>query len=116
MARVKRGVVSRRKHNKLLKLTKGYRGTKSRLIRVAHEAALHAGQYAYHGRKLRKRNFRTLWITRISSAVKEQGLSYSVFINKLKKANIVLDRKILSHLLVEDPKTFQKVVEVAKKA
>ena len=85
MARVKRGTVSRRKHNKLLSATKGYRGTKSRLIRVAKEASLHAGQYAYHGRKLRKGDFRTLWIIRIGEAVKQENMSYSVFINKLKK-------------------------------
>ena len=84
MVRVKRGIVSRRKHKKLLGQTKGYRATKSKLVRKAKEASLHAGAYAYHGRKLRKRDFRTLWITRISEAVKQQGLSYSVFMNKLK--------------------------------
>ncbi len=114
MARVKRGVISRRKHKKLLGLTKGYRGTKSKLVRVAHEAALHAGAYAYHGRKLRKRDFRTLWITRISEAVKQQGISYSVFINKLKKANVELDRKVLSDLVVNDPESFKKVVDSVK--
>jgi large subunit ribosomal protein L20 len=116
MARVKRGTVSRRKHKKLQSLTKGYRGTRSRLIRVAHESALHAGQYAFHGRKLRKRDFRSLWIVRISGAVKQQDMSYSVFINKLKKANIALDRKILSNLIVEDPKTFQEIVQAVKTA
>jgi len=116
MARVKRGVVSRRKHNKLLSRTKGYRGTKSRLVKVAKEASLHADQYAYHGRKLRKRNFRTLWITRISEAVKLHDMSYSVFINKLKKANITIDRKILASLIVEDPKTFENILQTAKKA
>ena len=114
MARVTRGTVSRRKHNKLLSLTKGYRGTKSKLIKVAHEASLHAGQYAYNGRKLRKQDFRTLWITRIGEAVKNEDLSYSVFINKLKKANILLDRKILSHLIVEDPVTFKYIVDDVK--
>lgn len=114
MARVKRGLVSRRKHNKLLDLTKGYRGTKSRLIRVAHEAALHAGAYAYHGRKLRKRDFRQLWITRIREAAKQEGLSYSVFIDKLKKANIELDRKILSNLIVEDLSTFKHIIDKVK--
>lgn len=116
MARIKRGVVSRRRHNKLLELTKGFKGTKSTLIREAKSASLHAGQYAYAGRKDRKSDFRTLWITRIGEAVKLQGLSYSVFINKLKKANIELDRKILSSLIVEDPQAFQHVVELAKKA
>ena len=114
MARVKRGIVSKRKHKKLLNLTKGYRGTKSRLVRVAKEASLHAGQYAFHGRKLRKRDNRSLWIVRIGEAVKKEGLSYSVFINKLKKANIELDRKILSDLVVEDPETFKKIVSEVK--
>lgn len=116
MARIKRGVVSRRKHNKLLDLNKGYRGTKSKLIKVAHEAALHAGAYAYHGRKLRKRDFRVLWITRISEAVKPFDISYSVFINNLKKANIELDRKILSDLIVNDPNTFKHIVDKVKSA
>jgi len=111
MARVKRGTVSRRKHKKLLKATKGYRGTKSRLIKVAKEAELHARAYSYHGRKLRKRDFRSLWITRIAQAVRKEGLSYSVFINRLKKAHIELDRKILNDLIVSDPDTFKKVVE-----
>lgn len=116
MARVKRGTVSRRKHNKLLARNKGYRGTKSSLIRAAKEASLHADQYAFHGRKLRKRDFRSLWITRIGEAVKQQDMSYSVFINKLKKANIQLDRKILSNLIVEEPQTFTQIVQAAKAA
>src|SRR4051812_13753186 len=103
MARVTRGLVSRRKHNKLAKLTKGYRGTKSRLIKVAHEAILHANAYAYHGRKLRKRDFRSLWIVRIGEAAKKEGMSYSVLMGKLQKAHITLDRKILSDLVVNDP-------------
>lgn len=114
MARVKRGMVSRRKHNKLLTSTKGMRGTKNRLIRVAKEAALHAGAYAYHGRKLKKRDIRALWNTRIGEAAKAEGVSYSVLIGKLKKANIQLDRKILSNLVAEDPETFKKIVEQAK--
>jgi large subunit ribosomal protein L20 len=116
MSRIKRGVVSRRKHNKLLSLTKGYRGTKSKLVKLAKEASLHAGAYAFHGRKLRKQDFRTLWITRISEAVKKEDISYSVFINKLKKANIQLDRKILSNLIVEDPTTFKHIVDKVKAA
>jgi large subunit ribosomal protein L20 len=115
MARVKRGTVSRRKHNKLFAATKGYRGTKSRLVRTAKQASLHAGQYAFQGRKLRKQNFRSLWIIRIGEAVKIEGLSYSVFIDKLKKANILLDRKILSNLIVEDPNTFKYIVDTVKK-
>jgi large subunit ribosomal protein L20 len=114
MARVTRGTVSRRKHNKLLSQTKGYRGTKSRLIKVAKEAALHAGQYAYNGRKTRKGDFRSLWITRIGEAVKKENLSYSVFIDKLKKSQIGLDRKILSQLLVSDPDTFKQIVDSVK--
>lgn len=114
--RVTRGVVSKRKHNKLLGLVKGFRGTKSKLTKVAHEAALHAGAYAFHGRKLRKRDFRTLWITRIGEAVKKEDLSYSVFINKMKKANIEIDRKILSDLIVNDPVTFRQIVSQAKSA
>lgn len=114
MARVKRGIVSRRKHNKLHSLTKGYRGTKHRLVKAAKEASLHAGAYAFHGRKLRKRDFRTLWITRIGEAAKKEGISYSVFINKLKKANITLDRKILSDLIVNDPDTFKQVIDRVK--
>jgi large subunit ribosomal protein L20 len=116
MARVKRGTVSRRKHNKLLSLTKGYRGTRSKLVKIAHEAELHARQYAFHGRKLRKRDFRALWITRISEALKTEEINYSTFINKLKKANITLDRKILSNLIVEEPKVFKQILEKVKTA
>jgi len=114
MARVKRGTVSRRKHNKLLSQTKGFRGTKSRLVKVAKEAALHAGQYAYAGRKIRKRDFRALWITRIAEAVKKEDMNYSTFIDKLKKSNIELDRKILSNLVTEDPETFKQIVAKVK--
>ena len=114
MARVKRGTVSRRKHNKLFDSTKGYRGTKNRLVRKAKESSLHAGQYAFHGRKLRKQNFRSLWIVRIREAVKLEDMSYSVFMDKLKKANITLDRKILSSLIVEDPEAFKQIVAAVK--
>lgn len=114
MARVKRGTVSKRKHNKLAKLTKGYRGTKSRLIRAATEAKLHAGAYAYHGRKLRKRDFRSLWIVRISEASKKEGTSYSKLMNKLKNSNIQLDRKILADLILNDPQTFSEIVKYSK--
>ncbi len=114
MARVKRGTVSRRKHKKLLAKVKGFRGTKSKLIRTAKQAALHAGAYAFHGRKLRKRNMRSLWITRIGEAAKQEGISYSVFINRLKKSNISLDRKILSDMVVNDMNTFRKLIENVK--
>ncbi len=114
MARIKRGKVSRRKHNKLLKAVKGYRGTKSRLTKVAKEASLHAGAYAYHGRKLKKRDFRRLWILRISEACKKEGISYSKFINALKMKKIELDRKILADLVLNDSKTFSEIVKIAK--
>ncbi len=116
MARVKRGLVSRRRHNKLLKLAEGYRGSRSRLIRTAKAAVLHSGQYAFQGRKNRKRDFRTLWITRISEAVKPLEISYSIFISKLHKANIALDRKSLADLVTNDPESFKHVVEMAKNA
>lgn len=114
MARVKRGTVSKRKHNKLKALTKGYRGTKSKLTKMQHEAALHAGAYAFHGRKLRKRDMRSLWIVRIGEAAKLQGISYSTLMNKLKKDKIELDRKILADLVVNDPQTFEKIVTSVK--
>lgn len=116
MARVKRGLVSKRRHNKLHERVKGFRGTKSKLIKVAKEAALHADAYSYHGRKLRKRDFRSLWITRISEATKQEGISYSVFMNNLKKANIELDRKILADLIVNDPSAFKEILSKVKTA
>jgi len=116
MAHIKRGMVSRRKHKKLLDLAKGYRQNRSRNVKQAKEAVLHAGAYAYHGRKTKKRTFRALWNVRISEAVKQEGTSYSVFMNRLKKANIELDRKILSNLVVEDPVTFKSIVDSVKKA
>lgn len=112
--RIKRGVVSRRKHNKLFKQVKGFTGTKNSLTKDAKEALLHAGIYAYHGRKLRKRDNRALWIVRISEASKKEGLSYSKLINALKKAKIEIDRKILADLVVEDPKAFSKIVSHVK--
>lgn len=115
MAHVKRGVVSRRKHIKLLKLAKGYRQNRSRNVKQAREAVLHAGSYAYQGRKSKKRTFRALWNIRISEAVKKEGIPYHTFVNLLKKKNIELDRKILSNLVVEDPTTFKHIVaEVCK--
>lgn len=114
MARVKRGVTTRARHKKVLESTKGYRMTRHRLIKVAKEAALHAGEYAYMGRKLRKRDFRRLWIIRINGALKGLGLTYNQFIAKLKAADIQLDRKILAELVTNDFNTFKKVVEKAK--
>jgi large subunit ribosomal protein L20 len=109
--RVKRGVTTHAKHKKLLIANKGYRMTKRRNVRVAREAFLHAGEYAFAGRKNRKRDFRQMWILRIGQAVKLRGLSYSSFIHKLKVANIDLDRKILSNLVVESPEAFSKIVD-----
>jgi large subunit ribosomal protein L20 len=114
--RVKRGVNTHAKHKKIFQANKGYRMTKRRLIKVAKEAYLHAGEYAFAGRKQKKRDFRSLWILRISEAVRIQGLSYSVFINKLKSAKIELDRKILANLVSEKPETFQAIVDKVKSA
>ncbi len=114
MTRVKRGMISRQKHNKLLSLTKGYRGSKRKLVRTAKQAALHAGAYAYHGRKRKKRDFRRLFITRISEASSALGLPYSRFIASLKSKKIELDRKILADLVVNDPPTFQAVIDKVK--
>lgn len=112
--RIKRGVTSKAKHNKIFAANKGYRMTKRRLIKVATEAYLHAGEYAFAGRKNRKRDFRQLWITRISQASKLRNLSYSSLIHKLKDSNILLDRKTLANLIVEDPLVFDAILEEVK--
>ncbi len=112
--RVKRGVTSHAKHKKIFRANKGYRMTKRRLIKVAKEAFLHAGEYAFAGRKQKKRDFRRLWILRISQALKLQGLNYSGFINKLKKEKIELDRKILAYFVSEKPEIFQAIVDKVK--
>lgn len=109
--RVKTGTTRRKRHKKILKLAKGYRMTRHRLYRVAHEAVLHAGEYAFAGRKRRKRELRKLWITRINAAVRKYQLSYSQFINQLKKKKILLNRKILSHLAFKEPKVFDQIVK-----
>lgn len=116
MARVKRGLVSKRKHRKIFKLNKGFRGTKRRLIKVAKEARLHADSYSFQGRKRRKQDMRALWILRIGQASKKEGISYSQFMNKLKKAKIELDRKSLSELISNDLPTFKKLIEGIKSA
>lgn len=103
----------RARHNKVLKLAKGYRMTRRKLYKVAHEAVIHAGQYAFAGRKLRKRDMRSTWIIRINAILDSMGISYSKFIPALKKANIEIDRKTLSDLATREPKAFQKIVEVA---
>lgn len=114
MARIKRGVTSHAKHHKLHEMTKGYRMSKHRLVKVAKEAALHAGEYAFVGRKLKKRDMRQLWITRINGQLQHMDLSYSRFINGLKKANIQIDRKMMAHLVTRDPEVFKAVVDQAQ--
>jgi len=114
MVRVKRGVVSHYRHKKLLSAVKGYRGTKHRLVKVAHESLLHAGANAYVGRKNRKRDMRRAWILRVSEAVKKLGLPYGKLIFGLKKAKIEIDRKILAELVAKEPKVFEKIVEMSK--
>lgn len=103
----------RQRHNKLLELAKGYRMTKGRLYKVAHEAVVHAGQYAFAGRKLRRRDLRTLWIVRINAALSSLGVKYSAFISGMKKSSIQVDRKILSELATNQPEVFKKVVSAA---
>ncbi len=114
MARVKRGVTSHRKHKKVLELTKGHIGGRSTKIREAKSSLLHAGEYAFAGRKLRKRDFRRLWIIQLGNAVRAEGISYSKFINQLKTSEIKLDRKILAELAVNHPEAFKEVVSQVK--
>ncbi len=116
MSHVKRGVTKRARHKKILNLAKGYRGRAKNCFRVAIEKVEKALQYAYRDRKVRKRDFRGLWIQRINAAVREQGLIYSQFINGLKLANIGLDRKVLADLAVKEPNAFNQIVEKAKTA
>ena len=116
MPRVKRGVVAHRRHKKILKQAKGYYGARSRVFRVAKQAVTKAGQYAYRDRRQRKRQFRSLWITRINAQSRANGLSYSKFIAGLKKADISLDRRVLADLAVHDKPAFAAVVEQAKAA
>lgn len=116
MARVKRGVVSKARHNKVLKKAKGYYGARSKVYRVAKQAVIKAGQYAYRDRRARKREFRALWIARINAAARMHGLSYSRMINGLKKAEIEIDRKVLSDIAVRDPDAFGAIAEQAKAA
>ena len=114
MPRVKRGVVANRRHKKVLKQAKGYYGARSRIFRVAKQAVTKAGQYAYRDRRQRKRQFRSLWITRINAQSRANGLSYSRLINGLKKADITLDRRVLADLAVHDKPAFAAIVEQAK--
>ncbi|MEC4986292.1 MAG: 50S ribosomal protein L20 [Oscillatoria sp. PMC 1068.18] len=116
MTRVKRGNVARKRRKKILKLAKGYRGSHSKLFRTANQQVMKALRSAYRDRRRRKRDFRRLWITRINAAARQNGMSYSQLIGKLKKAEIQLNRKMLAHLAVLDPAAFSKVVEVASQA
>lgn len=100
----------RKRHKKVMKAAKGFKNARSSRYKVAKEAVLHAGQYAYNGRRLKKRDLRVLWILRLNAAVREHDLSYSRFISALKKANVVIDRKVLSEIAISDPKTFEKIV------
>ncbi|MCQ8182281.1 50S ribosomal protein L20 [Methylomonas sp. EFPC3] len=113
MARVKRGVTARARHKKILKLAKGYYGARSRVYRVAKQAVIKAGQYAYRDRKQKKRQFRALWIVRINAAARQFGISYSRLINGLTKANVAIDRKVLADLAVRDIQAFGEIAKVA---
>jgi large subunit ribosomal protein L20 len=114
MARVKRGVAAHKRHKRLLQAAEGRMGTKSRLVRPAREAALHALAYAYRDRRTRKRDFRTLWIARINAAARAEGISYSALMHAAKLAGVDLDRKILADMAVRDPKVFREYVELIR--
>ena len=114
MPRVKRGVTAKARHKKILNQSKGYRGRRGHVYRIAKEAVMKAGQYQYRDRRNKKREFRALWIARINAAVRELGMSYSVFMNGLKKASIDIDRKVLADLAVHDKTAFNKIAEQAK--
>tara|TARA_B100000686_G_C16746239_1_gene949602 strand:+ start:922 stop:1281 length:360 start_codon:yes stop_codon:yes gene_type:complete len=116
MARVKNGVIAKVKHKKILKKAKGYYGARSKLFKTAKQAVIKAGQYAYRDRRQRKRQFRALWIARINAASRTQGLSYSNLINGMNKANIIIDRKVLADIAVNDPQAFQAIAQQAKSA
>ena len=115
MARVKNGATTKARHKKVLKQAKGYFGSKHRLYKSAKEQLMHSGQYAFRDRKQKKRDFRKLWITRINAACRENGISYSRFIEGLNKAGVEINRKMLSEIAINDPKAFSELVEVAKK-
>ncbi len=116
MARVKRGVMVRKRHNKVMDQAKGYRGSRSRQYKAAHESVMKALSYAYRDRRVRKRDMRRLWIQRINAGARQNGMSYSTFINGLKVAGIDLDRKVLADMAVRDPSAFSQVVEQARAA
>ncbi len=114
MPRVKRGVTARARHKKVLAQAKGFRGRRSNVFRIAKEAVMKAGQYQYRDRRQKKREFRALWIARINAAVRETGMTYSAFMNGLKKAAIDIDRKVLAELAVHDKAAFNRIAEQAK--
>ena len=116
MARVKTAIITRKKHKKILKRAKGYYGAKHYRFRMAKQAVMKSGMYAYVGRKDRKSNFRKLWISRINAVARMNGITYSNLINGLKKANVVINRKMLAEIAVSDPKAFTEIAEIAKKA
>lgn len=116
MPRVKRGVTSHRRHKKILKAAKGYFGSKSKLYRVANEQVMKSGQYAYIHRKLKKRDFRKLWIARINAAARDNGTTYSKMIHGLKIAGVDINRKVLAELAISDPQGFSELAELAKKS
>lgn len=116
MARIKGATMTRKRRNKVMKMAKGYYGSKSSLFKTAKQAVMKSGQYAYVGRKQKKRDFRRLWITRISAGCKMNGMNYSTFMNGLKKAGIELNRKMLSELAISDPAAFTALTEKAKEA
>jgi len=116
LTRVKGGIVTRRRHKKVLKQTKGHRGTKHSLYRRAHESLLHALSYSYRHRRERKGDFRRLWIVRINAAARQEGLSYSRFMEGLKKAGVIIDRKMLADMAVTDPSAFSQLVAISKRS
>ena len=116
MPRVKRGVTARARHKKVLDLAKGFRGRRKNVYRIAKEAVMKAEQYAYRDRRAKKREFRSLWITRINAAVRQSGMTYSVFMNGMKKAQIEIDRKVLADMAVHDAAAFAKIVAQVKAA
>ena len=116
MARVKGAMMSRKRRNKILKMAKGYWGSKSKHFKMANQAVMKSGVYAYTGRKLKKRDFRQLWITRISAGCKMNGMNYSTFMNGLKKAGVMINRKMLAELAVNDKAAFAQLTDTAKKA
>ena len=116
MARVKRGVIAKARHKKILRQAKGYYGARSRTYKVAKQAVIKAGQYAYRDRRQRKRQFRALWIVRINAAARLNGLSYSRLVNGLKRADIEVDRKVLADLAIHDQEAFSAIADAAKEA